>query len=67
MIRTEKLTVWAPAVPGMPESAVGTADTLEAARQIAARFSGRRDLTMQDVVIRLGYDGKIIEYCGPCR
>jgi hypothetical protein len=60
-------TVWAPAVPGADPTVAGTADTVAEARAIAARFAGRRDLRMMDVVIRLGRDGKIIERCGPCR
>lgn len=63
-----KLTVWAPATPGAEISVVGTADTMVEARAIAARYQHRKDLRMQDVFIRLGKDGKIVEgNCGPCR
>ena len=61
-----KLSVWAPRTPGCPESIVGECDTMEQAREIASRYEGRKDLRMQDVVIRLGRDGEIIEKCGPC-
>lgn len=67
MTATAKLTVWAPRTPGAAESVIGTADKIADARKIAAQFAGRRDLKRQDVVIRLGHDGKIIERCGPCR
>ncbi len=63
---TSKLAVWAPAVPGHDATIVGTADTMEQARKIAARYDHRRDLRMQDVTIRLA-SGKIVEKCGPCR
>ena len=62
-----KLTVWAPRTPGAQESVVGTCDTMSDARRVAAAFEDRRDLRRQDVVIRLGRDGKIVERCGPCR
>jgi hypothetical protein len=62
-----KLTVWAPATPGAEPSLVGQCDTIADAREIAERFEHRRDLRMQDVVIRAGRDGKIVELCGPCR
>lgn len=65
---TVRLTVWAPATPGADVSCVGTADTMAEARKIAAQYSHRRDLKMQDVYIRLGKDGKIVEgNMGPCR
>jgi hypothetical protein len=63
---TSKLAVWAPAVPGHDATIVGTADTIEKAREIASRYERRRDLRMQDVTIRLA-SGKIVEKCGPCR
>ena len=62
----QKLAVWAPAVPGHDATIVGTADTMEQAREIASRYDHRRDLRMQDVTIRLA-SGKIVEKCGPCR
>ena len=62
-----KLTVWAPTAPGQQEVVQGQCDTLAEARVIANRFSRRLDLRHQDVVIRLGRDGKIVERCGPCR
>jgi hypothetical protein len=37
------------------------------AREIAARYESRRDLTYQDVTIRLAATGKTIERCGPAR
>ena len=67
MTNTTKLTVWAPATPGAMATVAGKCDTMAEARAIAARFAGRRDLRGQDVVIRLGHDGKIVERCGPCR
>lgn len=68
MITTaSKLTVWAPMTPGCEPTVAGKCDTIAAARAIASRFSNRRDLRGQDIVIRLGHDGKIIERCGPCR
>ena len=63
----EKLSVWAPKVPGLETSIVGLADTMDDAHRIASRFQNRRDLYRHDVYIRLGRDGVIIEYCGPCR
>jgi hypothetical protein len=62
-----KLTVWAPQVPGAEPTIVGQCDTIAEARGIAARFETRRDLNYQDVTIRLGRDGKIVERCGPAR
>lgn len=62
-----KLTVWAPRVPGAAASVVGACDTIAEARQIAADFRHRADLTYQDVFVRLGRDGKIVERCGPAR
>jgi len=67
MMTTTKLTVWAPSTPGADQSPVGFCDTIEEARAIAARYNHRKDLRGQDVVVRLGRDGKIIEKCGPCR
>lgn len=61
------VTVWAPRTPGAEPSIIGQAGTVAAARTIARQFKNRRDLTYQDVVIRLGRDGRIIERCGPCR
>lgn len=63
----KKLTVWAPKTPGAEATVVGEADTLDEARKIASGYATRPDLKMQDVFIRLGRDGKIIERCGPCR
>ena len=63
----KKLSVWAPKVPGVEPTIVGWADTVTEAREIAAEYGRRRDLRMQDIVIRLGRDGKIIERAGPCR
>ena len=62
-----KLTVWAPRVPGAEPSVVGECETVAEAREVAKGYAHRKDLTRQDVVIRLGRDGKIIERCGPCR
>jgi hypothetical protein len=67
MTTTKKLTVWAPKVAGLETSCVGEYDTIADARAKAAEYGHRKDLRMQDVVIRLGVDGKIIERCGPCR
>lgn len=67
MNATKKLSVWAPATPGSFPSVVGECDRIAEARDIAKRFADRRDLRMQDVVVRLGRTGKIIERCGPCR
>jgi hypothetical protein len=64
---TAKLSVWAPTHPGHSAVIVGECDTMAEARQIAERFGHRRDLSYQDVFVRLGRDGKIIERCGPCR
>ena len=62
-----KLSVWAPEVPGAQPAYIGGYDTMAEARAKADEFGTRKDLCMQDVVIRLGRDGKIIERCGPCR
>lgn len=60
-----QLTVTAPKTPGAAPSVVGTASTIREARQIAAEFSDRRDLTYQDVVISRG--AKRVEFAGPAR
>ena len=60
--------VVAPKTPGAQPSVVFTGDTLLSAREYSAvRFVYRRDLRMQDVVIRRTRDGKQIETAGPCR
>ena len=63
-----KLSLHAPETPGGQVTFIAAYEDLQAAREAAARKFGRRkDLTRQDVAIRLGEDGKIIEYCGPDR
>lgn len=62
-----KLCVWAPRTAGVAPSIVGQCDTMAEAREIAARYESRRDLTYQDVTIRLAATGKTIERCGPAR
>lgn len=65
---TTKFTLWAPRTPGSHPEPVAFCDTIEEALDIAAaRFDHRKDLRWQDVVVRLGRDGRIIERCGPFR
>ena len=62
---TGKLSIWGPSTPGAMPSVIDFAETLAEARAIAARFAARRkDLRRQDVEIRLGRDGKRIEFAG---
>ncbi len=64
----KKLSLHAPETPGAQVTFIGTYEDFPAAREAAARkFGHRKDLRRQDVVIRLGEEGKIIEYCGPDR
>ena len=62
---TKTLTVTAPKTPGAEPTVIATCATIAEARKVAAGFSGRRDLTYQDVVIRRG--ARIVERCGPAR
>jgi hypothetical protein len=62
-----KLSVWAPARAGVESTIAGTADTMDQAYAIAAKFDDRRDLRYQDVEIRLGRDGKRVAFAGPSR
>jgi hypothetical protein len=57
--------VYAPATPGSDATLIGQAEKLSVARSIAAQFSHRRDLRMQDVAIYRGSER--VEFCGPCR
>lgn len=64
----ELFSVWAPEVPGATQSIVAICETIEQARSVCGRYANRRDLKGQDVCIRSGRDGIIVEGdMGPCR
>lgn len=68
MTATKKLSIWSIPTPGAEMAIVGWAETVEDARRFASdHFGHRRDLRHQDIEIRLGRDGKRIEFAGPCR
>jgi hypothetical protein len=59
-----------PVTPGAAPSNIPCV-SIASARKIAASYSHRRDLTYQDVVIRLlprnGGPARLVEYAGPSR
>lgn len=65
---TTAVSIWMPFAPGHDPVCVGTYATLAEARTAAKDMTARRgDLRHQDVEIRLGRDGKRIEFAGPAR
>ena len=65
MTTNKKLSVWAPTTQGASLTMQAQCDTIAEARLTASKFERRLDLRHQDVEIRLGYDGRRIEFAGP--
>lgn len=57
--------VYVPVVPGSVAVCIAITETLNEARKIAAKYHGRKDLKMQDIVITR--KEKRVEFAGPCR
>lgn len=61
-----KVEVWAPKVPGATPTHEGSAASIDGAWTLAQeRFGGRKDLTYQDISLRV--NGKCVGYAGPSR
>jgi len=58
-------TIIAPKNPGDEPTTVATRPTIAEARDVAANYAHRRDLTHQDVVIYRG--ARRVEFAGPFR
>ena len=58
-------TITAPKNPGDEPTTVATRPTIAEARDVAANYAHRRDLTHQDVVIYRG--ARRVEFAGPFR
>ena len=58
-------TITAPKTPGAAPTTVATRPTIAEARDVAANYSHRRDLTHQDVAIYRG--DRRVEFAGPFR
>lgn len=60
------VSVHAPRTPGATHTVVGEFDNVVEARAFCKRFNvNRKDMNYHDVEIRLGRNGKRIEFAGP--
>jgi len=59
-------TVTAPTSPGA-QPVEQPACSLIIARRMASLYRHRRDLSYQDVAIRMSGNGRLVEYAGPAR